>query len=377
MKIRRATEADEAVLRELWEEFEREVPEPIGSSPRRGSRSGRDTLDDIAAAASSSPRTTTARSASRASRRRSAASRTSTSSTSRPRARRQGVAKALLAACTDDAKARGAQHVSPRGARRRTSRGARGVAAARLRRPSRTCMATPIAELEARLAERRSARSVRRRTCRPTTRSRSSARSPSSCRGSRQPQRRRASDSWIRVVDPILDHDRDAHGRFAKELSERLGAVTVALAQEGDVVRFRLYERGRMVDEYLSVPTYYGELPKGDELALEANPTLVARLTGADRDEVRRLIAHRGLAGRPPPARPVRADRGADGPRRMKLIDAPRCPYCARVRIALAEKGIEHETRRGRPRRPPAVAARAEPALRPCPCSRRAARSPR
>lgn len=27
----------------------------------------------------------------------------------------------------------------------------------------------------------------------------------------------------------------------------------------------------------------------------------------------------------------------------MKLIDAPRCPYCARVRIALAEKGIEPE----------------------------------
>jgi Glutathione S-transferase, N-terminal domain len=27
----------------------------------------------------------------------------------------------------------------------------------------------------------------------------------------------------------------------------------------------------------------------------------------------------------------------------MKLIDALRCPYCARVRIALAEKGIEHD----------------------------------
>ncbi|HET7128436.1 MAG TPA: glutathione S-transferase family protein [Gaiellaceae bacterium] len=27
----------------------------------------------------------------------------------------------------------------------------------------------------------------------------------------------------------------------------------------------------------------------------------------------------------------------------MKLVDAPRCPYCARVRIALAEKGIDHE----------------------------------
>lgn len=27
----------------------------------------------------------------------------------------------------------------------------------------------------------------------------------------------------------------------------------------------------------------------------------------------------------------------------MKLIDAPRCPYCARARIALAEKGLEYE----------------------------------
>ena len=28
----------------------------------------------------------------------------------------------------------------------------------------------------------------------------------------------------------------------------------------------------------------------------------------------------------------------------MKLYDAGRCPYCARVRIALAEKGVDHET---------------------------------
>ena len=28
----------------------------------------------------------------------------------------------------------------------------------------------------------------------------------------------------------------------------------------------------------------------------------------------------------------------------MKLYDAARCPYCARVRIALAEKGIDYET---------------------------------
>jgi glutathione S-transferase len=28
----------------------------------------------------------------------------------------------------------------------------------------------------------------------------------------------------------------------------------------------------------------------------------------------------------------------------ITLYDAPRCPYCARVRIALAEKGVEYET---------------------------------
>ena len=27
----------------------------------------------------------------------------------------------------------------------------------------------------------------------------------------------------------------------------------------------------------------------------------------------------------------------------LQLIDAPRCPYCARVRIMLAEKGVDHE----------------------------------
>ena len=60
-----------------------------------------------------------------------------------------------------------------------------------------------------------------------------------------------------------------------------------------------------MVDEYLSVPTFYGELPKGDELALEANPTLVARLTGADRERgAGGVDAHR----RSPPAELPPAD---------------------------------------------------------------------
>src|SRR5207248_11149290 len=99
-----------------------------------------------------------------------------------------------------------------------------------------------------------------------------------------------AANGWIRIADPSLDADRAAQSRFARDLSDRLGAVVVALALEHEaVVRFRLFERGRMVDEYLSVPSFYGAVPKGDELALAANPTLVARLTGADPDAVRRV----------------------------------------------------------------------------------------
>lgn len=50
-----------------------------------------------------------------------------------------------------------------------------------------------------------------------------------------------------------------------------------------------LFERGRIVDEYLSVPEFYGPLPPGDVVGLAANPTVVSRLTGADPDAVRRI----------------------------------------------------------------------------------------
>src|SRR5215213_2934383 len=117
------------------------------------------------------------------------------------------------------------------------------------------------------------------------------------------PDVREASNGWIRIVDRVKDEDRAAQARLARELSERLGAVVVALAvEQAAVVRFQLYERGRMVDEYLSVPTFYGELPKGDELALAANPTLVSRLTGADREEVRRVARTASSTAELPPA---------------------------------------------------------------------------
>jgi ribosomal protein S18 acetylase RimI-like enzyme len=112
------------------------------------------------------------------------------------------------------------------------------------------------------------------------------------------------SDGWVTVVDELCDHDRSAQRRLGTELSERLGVPVVALALEEDaVVRYLLFDRGRMVDEYLSVPTYYGELNKADELALAANATLVARLTGADPARVRAVARTATTPSELPPAR--------------------------------------------------------------------------
>jgi aminoglycoside 6'-N-acetyltransferase I len=109
---------------------------------------------------------------------------------------------------------------------------------------------------------------------------------------------------WVTVVDELCDHNRSAQRRLGAELSERMGVPAVALALEEEaVVRFLLFERGRMVDEYLSVPTYYGQLNKADELSLSANPTLAARLTGADPARVRAVARTASSPTELPPAR--------------------------------------------------------------------------
>jgi ribosomal protein S18 acetylase RimI-like enzyme len=113
-----------------------------------------------------------------------------------------------------------------------------------------------------------------------------------------------AVNGWVTVVDELCDHDRSAQRRLGAELSERMGVPVVALALEEEmVVRYLLFERGRMVDEYLSVPTYYGELNKADELSLAANPTLASRLTGAEPARVRAVARIASTPAELPPAR--------------------------------------------------------------------------
>jgi hypothetical protein len=121
-----------------------------------------------------------------------------------------------------------------------------------------------------------------------------------------------ARHGWVTVTDDLCDRDRSAQRRLGTELSERLGVPVVAFAVEEEaVVRFLLFDRGRMVDEYLSVPSYYGDLNRADELSLAANPTLVARLTGADPGRVRAVARVASSPSELPPARELLAELAA------------------------------------------------------------------
>jgi ribosomal protein S18 acetylase RimI-like enzyme len=300
VKIRRAAEADEAVLRGLWEEFEQEVPEPPGFVPETWAEEWQDTLDDIRGGgvflAEDEDGVVGVARVEAPVRGRSHVQLVHV----RPRARRRGVLKALLRECAADAHARGAHLVSLEV----TADNEQAIAVWRRLgfQEYAKFMALPLGALDERLADSSIGES-RATTHIQTDDELSVERAIAGFVPRLESPDVGSNGSWIRIADPLLDRDRSAHGRFAAELSERLGAVSVALSlEEGAVVRFRLYERGLMVDEYLSVPGYYGALPVADELALAANPTLVSRLTGADRDEVRRVARTAATVGELRPA---------------------------------------------------------------------------
>ncbi len=140
---------------------------------------------------------------------------------------------------------------------------------------------------------------------------------------------------WIAVYDDATDRDPTALRRLARELGERMGAVVLAIGvEEGAVTRFVLFERGTVVDEYLSIQEYYGPLPPGDVIALAANPRVVARLTGAEPAAVRAASVHAATPDELPPARDVLAGIAAA----MGIVgaehgwaDAPDLPDAIRV----------------------------------------------
>ena len=110
-------------------------------------------------------------------------------------------------------------------------------------------------------------------------------------------------NGWVAVHDELCDREPALLHRLAKELSYALPAVTLAIGvEEGVAVRYNLFDRGGAVDEYLSVPEYRGELPPGDVVALGANPRVVARLTGADPQQVREVARTAASPADLPPA---------------------------------------------------------------------------
>lgn len=290
MNVRRATDADDAVVADLRREFDTEVPEPPGFAED-------DEPSEIVYVAEDGDEVVGYLEATAAEPQRWHVDVVHV----RPAGRRRGIATALLRACTADARAHGAKWVSLDVLT--SNEVARDVWRRLGFEEVELLLAQPLDALERRLGDA------------PAGPSHASTHVQTDDRTSVEralaqfvprlvaPDVHDAANGWIRIGDPLLDSDRAAQSRFASDLSDRLGAVVVALAvEQGAFVRFRLYERGRMVDEYLSVPSHDGAMSKGDELALAANPTLVARLTGADHDEVRRVARNAASPADLPPA---------------------------------------------------------------------------
>lgn len=96
-----------------------------------------------------------------------------------------------------------------------------------------------------------------------------------------------ARNGWIAVYDEVADRDPDKLRALGRELSSGSGYVTLTIGVEyGRLVHLIAMERGRVVDEYVSVPSLRNVAP-GDAIALRANPTVLSRLTGGDPARIR------------------------------------------------------------------------------------------
>lgn len=110
-------------------------------------------------------------------------------------------------------------------------------------------------------------------------------------------------NGWIAIDDELCGGDPALLRRLAQELSYRTAGVVLALGVEHEaVVRYVLFDRGSVADEYASVPEFAGPLPPGDVVGLSANATVAHRLTGADPDRLRAVARTAATpAGLPPP----------------------------------------------------------------------------
>jgi ribosomal protein S18 acetylase RimI-like enzyme len=221
-----------------------------------------------------------------------------------PERRRRGLAAELTAAAVAALRARGAEHVDLEVVT--SNAGARAVYQRWGFRDQFVTMAAAADELLERLQPDRHAVSFAsihvQNDDRPAVERAASQFAPRvGSKGSRVEGPR---NGWTAVYDEMIDRDPSVLRRYARELSERMGIVVIALSLELDqVVRMIALDRGGIVDEYLSVPEFYGALPPGDVIGLAANPTVLARLTGADPAAVRAAFPTAASAHELPPPR--------------------------------------------------------------------------
>lgn len=308
MNIRRATEADEALLREFWQEFEAEVPEPVGE-PESWEEEWADTRRDIAAGTvligedDDGPVGVVRAEAPKHGRVHVQLVHV------RPRARRQGITKALLAEIVREARERGVEHVTldvlTSNATARTVWQRLGFEELAL------FMAAPLDDLEARLASSGGPAAFgsihvqtddRDRVQREVEKYRPRIAPPGAgeVTGPRH--------GWTAVYDELLERDPKLLLRLARELSYAIGSVVVCFTVEDEaVVSYAIFDRGSSVDDYVSVPEYRGPLPPGDVVSLAANPRVVQRLTGADPASVRAVARSAASPAELPPARELAA----------------------------------------------------------------------
>jgi ribosomal protein S18 acetylase RimI-like enzyme len=110
-------------------------------------------------------------------------------------------------------------------------------------------------------------------------------------------------NGWVTVHDEAATRQPDLLSRLAEELSNVTGSVVLALGVErGRFVHLAAYERGSLLDEYLSVPGAYGPVAPGDAVALRANATVLSRLTGAEPARIREVARTAATADELPPA---------------------------------------------------------------------------
>ena len=306
MTIRAATSADAPVLERLWTAFEREVPPPphVDHDQARELEEIREIVDaGLAFVAEDDEGAAVG----------FALARRTGSRLGRltdvyvvPEARRGGVAAALVHAVVEELALQGVEYLDLEVTA--ANAGARAVYHRWGFGEDVVVLVAPVAALRERLAPGRHAESfaslhVQTDAVADVERAAREFAPRIGSPGSRVVGPR---NGWVTVYDPVAEENPTALVRFARELSSRMGAIVVALSLEVDeVVRMVVLERGGIVDEYLSVPEFYGPLAPGDVIGLAANPTVLARLTGADPQRVREVARNAPSPADLPPAREI------------------------------------------------------------------------